>query len=122
MSEETYYEKLGETNLELLINHFYDLVFDNSILQKIFKGDKDEIKRKQTMFLTQFLGGPALYTMEFGHPQMRMRHLPHAITNEAKEEWLKCMKASIDQLPIEEIFKSELFNCFPKIANHMVNR
>ena len=40
----------------------------------------EEIKRKQKLFLPQFLGGPALYSMEFGPPAMRQRHLPHEVT------------------------------------------
>lgn len=73
------------------------------------------------MFLTQFLGGPNLYSQEFGHPKMRMRHLPHEITQEAKEEWLKCMKMAINDLDISEGLKVELFAVFPKLAEHMVN-
>lgn len=74
------------------------------------------------MFLTQFLGGPQIYNAEFGHPRMRMRHLPHAIDNEAKEEWLRCMKLAIDNSDLEDDLKIALFNCFPQVAAHMVNR
>ncbi|MCY9072878.1 thiol management oxidoreductase, partial [Bacillus inaquosorum] len=38
--------------------------------------------RKQKQFLTQYLGGPPLYTEEHGHPMLRARHLPFPITNE----------------------------------------
>ena len=38
-----------------------------------------------------------------------------------KEEWLKCMKEAINQLDIEDDFKIVLYNCFPKVAQHMVN-
>jgi hemoglobin len=51
-----------------------------------------------------------------------MRHLPHAITNEAKEEWLRCMKQAIDTLELSDELKISLYNCFPPVAQHMVNR
>ena len=119
--EQTTYEKLGEENLTLLIERFYDLVQENKVLSPLFLGGFDEIRRKQKMFLTQFLGGPQLFTNEFGHPKMKMRHLPHKITNEGKDEWLNCMKEAISTLPIDKEFKTYLYAHFPHVAQHMVN-
>lgn len=118
---ENLYEKLGEANITQLVNGFYEHVFESPIIAPLFQTDRDEVKRKQKLFITQFLGGPALYSMEFGHPKMRMRHLPHRITEEAKNEWLRCMNLSINALPIEDRLKRELYDCFPKLAAHMVN-
>lgn len=74
------------------------------------------------MFLTQFLGGPQIYSAEYGHPRMRMRHLPHAIDDAAKTEWLRCMREAIDSSNLDDELKDALFNCFPQVAQHMVNR
>lgn len=115
------YSRLGEENLDILIEKFYDLVINNEKINHLFRTDINEVKRKQKMFLTQFLGGPMLYTEEFGHPKMRMRHLPHKITSDAAVEWLECMKEAILSLPIEHDFKIELFQRFPRLAAHMVN-
>lgn len=117
----TLYAELGPKILRQLVDAFYDRVFVSEKIGPLFKNDKEEIKQKQYMFLTQFLGGPDLYSQHFGHPRMRMRHLPHAITDEARLEWLKCMKDSIDTLPIDEEMKVRLFNVFPLVAQHMVN-
>ena len=119
--EKTLYDKLGTENLQKLVDHFYDLVQDNKVLSPLFKGDFDTIRNKQFMFLSQFLGGPQLYTVAFGHPRMRKRHMEHKITNEGKDEWLKCMKNAINQLDIEDEFKNTLYECFPGVAQHMVN-
>jgi hemoglobin len=118
---ESLYEKIGEKNIQLLVNTFYEHVFASPIIAPLFKTDKEEIKRKQQLFLTQFLGGPQMYSREFGHPRMRMRHLPHEITEEAKNEWLRCMKLAVGGLDIEDRLKEELFAVFPKLAAHMVN-
>lgn len=115
------YDKIGDENIALLVNGFYEYVFASSIIAPLFKTNKEEIKRKQKLFLTQFLGGPQLYSQEFGHPRMRMRHLPHEITEEAKEEWLRCMKQAVSNLDIDQKLKDELFAVFPKLAAHMVN-
>ena len=52
---------------------------------------------------------------------MRRRHMPHAITNEAKDEWLSLMNASIQELDLADNLKEALYNCFPQVAQHMVN-
>lgn len=120
--ENTIYDKLGAEKLEQLVHKFYELVIENPSLKPLFTTDLDLVRKKQIAFLTQFLGGPLLYNETFGHPRMRMRHLPHAITEATAIEWLKCMKSAIDTLEIEEDFKDTLFNCFPRVAANMVNR
>lgn len=120
--ENTIYQALGAENLTLLIDEFYDRVQKDPTISSLFKTDMEVVKQKQYMFLTQFLGGPALYNQTFGHPRMRMRHIPHAIDEKASEAWLVCMKEAIDTLPITEELKTILFACFPKLAKHMINR
>ena len=119
--ENTIYEQLGEEKLHQLINKFYELVLENEVISPLFTTDMEVVRQKQTAFLTQFLGGPPVYNQTFGHPRMRMRHLPHKITEEAAIEWLSCMNAAIRTLDIEDDFKVTLFNCFPRLAAHMVN-
>lgn len=121
MKSKTIYDMLGEDNLRLMVNNFYDLVQQNDIISPLFQGDFESIRKKQFMFLSQFFGGPGLYSAEFGHPKMRMRHLPHKITVEAKDEWLKCMQKAVDSLDIEPKLKDAIYHSFPAIAQHMVN-
>lgn len=122
METETLYYRLGKENLDLLVERFYDLVFVNPQISHLFKNDKEEIKGKQRLFLTQFLGGPALYSDKYGHPQMRARHLPHTITETDAIAWLHCMSQAIASLPISEELKDELFARFPSTAMFMVNK
>lgn len=118
---ENLYNRVGEERLNKLVEMFYDLVFASPVISHLFQNEKSEIAAKQKAFLTQFLGGPQLYTEAYGHPRMRMRHLPHEITPEAATEWLKLMKLAIWQLDMEEDLKVALYNCFPQIAAHMIN-
>jgi hemoglobin len=122
MDLDTLYYRLGKKNLDLLVQYFYDLVFVNEQIAHLFKNDKEEIKGKQRLFLTQFLGGPQAYSEKFGHPQMRARHLSHLITQPDAMAWLHCMSQAIGKLPIEETLKDELFARFPSTAMFMVNK
>lgn len=118
----TLYEKLGADNIALLVEGFYELVFEHPEIKHLFKTDKELIKEKQRLFLTQFLGGPPLYSQQYGHPQLRARHLPHSIGNDEAVAWLACMNKAIDSLSIEETLKDELFKKFIPTAMFMVNQ
>jgi hemoglobin len=120
--ENTRFDRLGEENLKLLVDRFYDLVFSHEQISHLFKTDKDLIKEKQRLFLTQFLGGPALYSQVYGHPQLRARHMPHPIHEDDAVAWLQCMSAAINSLDIEQSLKDELFKTFIPTAMFMVNK
>ena len=122
LAEETLYSKLGESNLRLLVDRFYDLVFEHPQISRLFKTDKNVIKEKQRLFLTQFLGGPPLYSSQYGHPQLRARHLPHPITSDDAVAWLSCMSTSIASLPIDQKLKDEMMERLIPTAMFMVNQ
>ena len=116
------YERIGgDPALRLLTDRFYDLVFEHELIARLFKSDKDVIKEKQRLFLTQFLGGQQLYSDIHGHPMMRARHIPHTITEDDAIAWLQCMSGAIGELPISKELKDELFDRFPRTAFFMVN-
>jgi hemoglobin len=119
--ESTLFERLGDENLKLLVDRFYDLVFSHDRISHLFKTDKELIKEKQRLFLTQFLGGPPVYSERYGHPKLRARHLPHPIEEEDAIAWLSCMSIAITNLSIEESLKDELFKRFIPTAMFMVN-
>ena len=122
MENETLYNRIGGDHaLRLLTDRFYDLVFKHELISRLFKNDKDEIKEKQRLFLTQFLGGPQLYSDVHGHPMMRARHMPHVITEDDAVAWLQCMSEAVGSLPIDKELKDELFDRFPRTAFFMVN-
>lgn len=118
----TLYELLGERRIKILVDAFYDRVYADATLFPIFENTvKEEVKDKQFRFLCQFLGGPQHYSMKYGHPRMRMRHMPHRIDTNAKDAWLACMKEAIHTLDLQDELKEALYNCFPQVAQHMVN-
>ena len=118
----SFYEMLGEEKIRQLVFHFYELVYADPTISHLFTNDIEEVRDKQFRFLCQFLGGPAYYIEKYGPPRMRQRHLPHPIDQQAKDAWLSCMKTAISKLDLHPHLAQSLYDCFPKLANHMVNK
>ncbi|QCJ45111.1 globin [Bacillus sp. S3] len=97
-----YSEIGGQETIDKLVNAFYPRVYDDPELAPLFEGDMEEIKRKQRMFLPQFLGGPALYSQEFGSPAMRERHLPFEVTPRRAQCWLRCMREAFQEIGLDQ--------------------
>ena len=121
MNTQTPYEYIGKERLEALVTSFYAQVQNHPLLKTIFPDDLTETARKQIQFLTQFLGGPALYTSEHGHPMLRARHLPFEITPERAQAWLSCMSKAMDENNIQGEFREYFIQRLTLTANHMVN-
>ncbi len=63
MQQQTPYEMLGgDETLRKLVDAFYPKVYADPRLAPLFEDDMEIIKEKQRLFLTQFLGGPPLYS------------------------------------------------------------
>jgi hemoglobin len=121
MEEVTLFDRVGAANIQLLVDRFYDLVFEHPQISRLFKTDKEVIKEKQRLFLTQFFGGPAIYSEQHGHPRMRARHMPHPISEDDAMAWLSCMSAAITTLFIDDSLKDEMFRRLVPTAMFMVN-
>ena len=85
----------GAATVERIVNAFYPLVQQDKLLAPLFPQNIDPVMEKQIQFLTQFFGGPPLFSDEHGHPMMRARHLPFAITREHADAWLGCMSGAL---------------------------
>jgi hemoglobin len=117
----TPFEAIGEETLHRLVDTFYGLVAQHPDLAPIFPNEFSEIARKQKQFLTQYLGGPALYTEEHGHPMMRARHLPFPVTPTRARAWLSCMRQAMDKVGLEGPIRDELYSRLYLTAQHMIN-
>lgn len=116
------YNEIGADKISELVNAFYPKVYADKHLIPIFEGDIAEIMRKQQMFLTQFTGGPALYSREFGKPAMRFRHLPHEITPTRANSWLKCMKEAFEEVGLDQLpAGKEFYDRLTQVARIMIN-
>jgi hemoglobin len=111
----------GEETLRRLVAAFYPKVKAHPDLSPIFPEDLTLIQHKQYLFLSQFLGGPPLYSQEYGHPMLRARHMPFKITPRRAEAWLKCMSEAMDEIGLQGGIRDYVYNRLTLTAHHMIN-
>jgi hemoglobin len=86
----------GEPFFERLVEAFYERVAKDPVLRPMYPpGDLTAARRRLTMFLEQYWGGPQTYSEERGHPRLRMRHAGFFIDSGARDRWLAHMYESI---------------------------
>ncbi|MFK7695539.1 globin [Paenibacillus sp. HJGM_3] len=118
----TIYEAIGGAEgVRKLVEAFYPEVKAHPGIGPLFPEDITPVMEKQYMFLTQFFGGPSLYSDQFGHPMMRARHMPFPITPERAEAWLSCMEKALRTIGLEEDLQKVVLTRLSGPAHHFVN-
>ena len=122
----TPYEDLGgEAKLRALIARFYSLMHTEpefAGIRRLHPPTLEGSTDKLTMFLSGWLGGPPLYTDKFGHPMLRARHLPFAIGEAERDQWMACMQRALEEEGVPDLLRLQLMGAFYKTADWMRNR
>lgn len=111
----TLYDQVGGLPFfEALVDRFYEGVAGDPGLLALYPAPEDlaPARRHLALFLAQYWGGPPDYSVERGHPALRMRHAPFAIGADARDRWLVHMRAALramDPPPaVEQAFEDYL--------------
>lgn len=119
----TVYELVGgEPTFRRLVDTFYAKVEADEALRTIFPEDLEPGKEWQYLFLMQYWGGPTTYGEVRGHPRLRMRHFPFAITPDLRNRWVQHMHEAIDEVGITEPARSMMRDYFERAGTAMINR
>lgn len=111
----------GEDTISRLVEAFYPRVYSDPDLSPLFPDGVESIKYKQRLFLTQFTGGPTLYSDQYGPPQMRLRHLPFQVTPRRAVAWLRCMREAMDEINLSGEPRQWFYERLTQVAGIMVN-
>lgn len=113
----------GRPTFEKLVRAFYSGVADDDLLRPMYpEDDLEGAIQRLTGFLEQYWGGPTTYSEERGHPRLRMRHMPFAVTPTARDHWLAHMRAAVDTLGLSPMHEAMLWEYLERAAHAMVNR
>lgn len=122
-SQKSLYDQFGgHETFHRLVEVFYDGVAHDEALRAMYpEEDLEPAKRRLEMFLEQYWGGPTTYSQERGHPRLRMRHMPFAVTPEQRDRWLTHMMAACDAVDLDEASDRLLREYLARAAYSLVN-
>jgi hemoglobin len=114
----------GMPFFEALVDRFYKGVAADPVLLALYPDPHDlaAARRRLTLFLAQYWGGPTTYDRERGHPRLRMRHFPFAIDAGARDAWLRHMRAALKAMDPPPVVAARLDAYFATAADAMRNR
>ena len=124
-STTTLYDAVGGMPFfEALVDRFYDGVASDPVLLAVYPDPLDlaPARRRLTLFLAQYWGGPTTYSEERGHPRLRMRHAPFSIGPLERDRWLVHMRAAVETLAPDEPVRRALLDYLDMAAEGMRNR
>jgi len=119
------FERMGGAHgIRLLVDRFYDLMDslpEARTIRELHPDDLGESRDKLYEFLSGWAGGPQLYVEKYGHPRLRMRHMPFAIGESERDAWLLCMRQALAESGYDQEVVSFLDEKFSQIADFMRN-
>jgi hemoglobin len=114
----------GEEKVKALVERFYDLMDLEPAyadLRAVHGSDLSKARQHLFWFLCGWLGGPQHYTDRFGHPRLRMRHMPFPIGIKERDQWLACMDQAMGETGVDAALRQRLKDSFFQTADWMRN-
>jgi hemoglobin len=117
------YGRIGEEGFTRLVRAFYAQVPADDILGPMYpKDDLEGAESRLRDFLIGRCGGPPRYIEQRGHPRLRMRHAPFAITQAARDRWMQLMTRALDTAQLPPEVTPPLREFLDGVATFMINR
>ena len=123
VTEPTFYEQIGgHETIARIVQVFYEGVATDEVLRPLYPDeDLGPAAARFTMFLVQYWGGPTTYSTQRGHPRLRMRHAPFAVTMEARDHWLRHFREGLDAVDLTPEQDAQFWDYIQYAATFMVN-
>ena len=122
----THYIRIGGAEkVRALVARFYQLMDElpeSYGIRQLHPDNLRDSEDKLFKYLSGWMGGPALYVNEYGHPMLRRRHLPFSIGESERDQWLLCMNSALHDEVEDTDLRQELSHAFAKVADHMQNK
>ena len=117
----------GEDAVRALAEAFYDAMDAHEpTLAKLHELDEHgRVSRRSRdrfgQFLIEWLGGPAAFSSEHGHPRLRMRHGKFPVDVAMRDAWIRAMQRALDARGVEGEVRAFLDERFAHVADFLRN-
>jgi hemoglobin len=120
---QTFYDEIGGyPTIAKIVDRFYEGVAEDEVLRPLYpEQDLGPAAERFTLFLAQYWGGPTTYSDTRGHPRLRMRHAPFAVTPVARDHWLLHFRAGLDAANLTPEQDAQFWDYVTHAAQFMVN-
>lgn len=126
VAEVSMFERVGGTvTIDRLVEAFYkrmDSLPEAQTIRAMHAPDLGAVKNVLKRYLSEWTGGPKLYSPEKGHPRLRQRHMGFAIGNAERDAWLLCMRGALEETVADDSARQELDAALTKLADWMRNQ
>lgn len=122
-TEQSFYDAVGgHETIKTIVHRFYEGVASDEILRPLYpEEDLGPAEERFRMFLEQYWGGPTTYSDQRGHPRLRMRHAPFAVTPAARDRWLVHFREGLDAADLSPEHDAQFWAYVHHAATFMVN-
>ena len=121
MTEPSLFHRVGGADtISRLVERFYELMDSLAparTIRAMHDPDLGPVKQVLKDYLTEWLGGEALYSTVRGHPRLRQRHMHVTIGTAERDAWLLCM-----DMALTECVADEVVHQLVRLADWMRNR
>jgi len=126
VAEISMFERVGgAVTIDRLVEAFYkrmDTLPEATTIRAMHAPDLGAVKNVLKRYLSEWTGGPKLYSPEKGHPRLRQRHMGFAIGNAERDAWLLCMRGALEATVADDSARQELDAALTKLADWMRNQ
>lgn len=114
----------GHEAVVRLVDAFYramDELPEAATIRAMHDTDLGPTRRLLVKYLSEWMGGPKLYSPERGAPMLRRRHHPFDIDTAARDAWMSCMRRALAETCEDAGLRAELDAAFYKVADFIRN-
>ena len=119
---DSFYDQVGgHDTFHRLVHAFYQGVAGDPLREMYPEEDLGPAEDRLRMFLEQYWGGPETYSANRGHPRLRMRHAGFRVDPDARDRWLRHMRAAVDSLHLAPMHEAVLWDYLERAAHSLLN-
>jgi hemoglobin len=120
------YERIGgAVVVDRLVEAFYrrmQTLAEAKLILDMHPSNLDHTKATLKRYLSEWLGGPKLYSPEKGHPRLRQRHIGFSIGAAERDAWLLCMRGALAETVADAKARQDVDDAMTKLADWMRNQ
>jgi hemoglobin len=123
VDDQEIYPLIGDDGFQRLVAAFYRQIPADDILGPMYPAeDLAGAEERLRDFLIFRFGGPTRYLETRGHPRLRMRHAPFAVTRGARDRWMQLMGNALAEAALPAEAEETLRTFLDSFATFMINR